>query len=111
MTSVTYARALREADLVVYRNPGGRDVTNRFSSPAISYSIIPGDDGQVDMLLKTHHPRAIRCSRAELRRKADELIAMVVREKALGKTIMFLLGHCRLHPGQLQEPRRSSTSL
>ncbi len=103
LTSVTYARAFKEADLVVYRNPGGREnITNHFQFTRDIISIIPGDDGQVDMLLKPRHPKAIRFSRAELRRKADELIAMVVREKALGKTIMFYSAIVGSIPGQLQ---------
>ncbi len=103
LTSVTYARAFKEADLVVYRNPGGREnITNHFQFTRDIISIIPGDDGQVDMLLKPRHPKAIRFSRAELRRKADELIAMVVREKGLGKTIMFYSAIVGSIPGQLQ---------
>lgn len=103
LTSVTYARAFKEADLVVYRNPGGREnITNHFQFTRDIISIIPGDDGQVDMLLKPRHPKAIRFSRAELRRKADELIAMVVREKSLGKTIMFYSAIVGSIPGQLQ---------
>lgn len=102
LTSVTYARAFKEADLVVYRNPGGREnITNHFQFTRDIISIIPGDDGQVDMLLKPRHPKAIRFSRAELRRKADELIAMVVREKGLGKTIMFYSAIVGSIPGQL----------
>lgn len=103
LTSVTYARAFKEADLVVYRNPGGREnITNHFQFTRDIISIIPGDDGQVDMLLKPRHPKAIRFSRAELRRKADELIAMVVREKSQGKTIMFYSAIVGSIPGQLQ---------
>lgn len=103
LTSVTYARAFKEADLVVYRNPGGREnITNHFQFTRDIISIIPGDDGQVDMLLKPRHPKAIRFSRAELRHKADELIAMVVREKGLGKTIMFYSAIVGSIPGQLQ---------
>lgn len=103
LTSVIYARAFKEADLVVYRNPGGREnITNHFQFTRDIISIIPGDDGQVDMLLKPRHPKAIRFSRAELRHKADELIAMVVREKAQGKTIMFYSAIVGSIPGQLQ---------
>lgn len=103
LTSVTYARAFKEADLVVYRNPGGREnISNHFQFTRDILSIIPGDDGQVDMLLKPRHPKAIRFSRAELRRKADELIAMVVREKGQGKTIMFYSAIVGSIPGQLQ---------
>ena len=102
LTSVTYARAFKEADLVVYRNPGGREnITNHFEFTRDILSIIPGDDGEIDLLFKPHHPRAIRFSRAQLRKMADELINMVVREKAQGKTIMFYSAIVGSIPGQL----------
>ena len=103
LTSVTYARAFKEADLVVYRNPRGREnITNHFSFTRDILSIIPGDDGEIDMLFKPHHPKAVRFSRAELRRMADGLISMVVREKGQGKTIMFYSAIVGSIPGQLK---------
>jgi hypothetical protein len=103
LTSVTYARAFKEADLVVYRNPGGREnIFNHFQFTRDIVSIIPGDDGTIDILLKPHHPKAVRFSRAALRRKADDLIDMVKREKGLGKTIMFYSAIVGSIPGQLQ---------
>ena len=103
LTSVTYARAFKEADLVVYRNPGGREnINNHFQFTRDIVSIIPGDDGKIDILLKLHHPRAIRFSRAELRHKAEALIHMVEREKAQGKAIMFYSAIVGSIPGQLK---------
>jgi hypothetical protein len=103
LTSVTYARAFKEADLVVYRNPGGREnIFNHFQFTRDIVSIIPGDDGVVDIMLKPHHPKAIRFSRASLRRKAEALIDMVEREKAAGKTIMFYSAIVGSIPGQLK---------
>ena len=103
LTSVTYARAFKEADLVVYRNPGGREnINNHFLFTRDIVSIIPADDGELDILLKERHPRAIRFSRAELRRKAEQLIDMVKREKAAGKTIMFYSAIVGSIPGQLK---------
>jgi hypothetical protein len=103
LTSVTYARAFKEADLVVYRNPNGREsICNHFQFTRDIVSIIPGDDGTIDILLKPHHPKAVRFSRAALRRKADDLIDMVKREKATGKTIMFYSAIVGSIPGQLK---------
>jgi hypothetical protein len=103
LTSVTYARAFKEADLVVYRNPGGREsISNHFQFTRDLVSIIPGDDGTIDILLKLHHPKAIRFSRAELRRKAEALINLVEREKVQGKTIMFYSAIVGSIPGQLK---------
>ena len=103
LTSVTYARAFKEADLVVYRNPGGREsISNHFQFTRDIISIIPGNDGVVDILLKLHHPNAIRFSRAALRRKAEALIDMVEAEKEQGKTIMFYSAIVGSIPGQLK---------
>ena len=103
LTSVTYARAFKEADLVVYRNPGGREnISNHFQFTRDIVSIIPGDDGEVDILLKLRHPKAVRFSRAQLRRKAQDLINMVELEKEQGKTIMFYSAIVGSIPGQLK---------
>lgn len=103
LTSVTYARAFKEADLVVYRNPSGREtITNRFQFTRDIVSIIPGDDGSIDILFKPHHPKAVRFSRATLRKKAEALIDMVEREKERGKTIMFYSAIVGSIPGQLK---------
>jgi hypothetical protein len=102
LTSVTYARAFKEADLVVYRNPGGREsISNHFQFTRDIISIIPADDGEVDILLKLRHPKAVRFSRAELRRMAQDLIDMVEQEKARGKKIMFYSAIVGSIPGQL----------
>ncbi len=103
LTSVTYARAFKEADLVVYRNPSGREnIFNHFQFTRDIVSIVPGDDGIIDMMLKPHHPKAIRFSRATLRHKAEALVDMVEREKVAGKTIMFYSAIVGSIPGQLK---------
>jgi hypothetical protein len=103
LTSVTYARAFKEADLVVFRNPGGREtITNHFQFTRDIVSIIPGDDGHIDILLKPHHPKAVRFSRDNLRRRAEALIDMAKREKAQGRTIMFYSAIVGSIPGQLK---------
>ncbi|MBM9536330.1 hypothetical protein [Desulfobulbus alkaliphilus] len=103
LTSVTYARAFKEADLVVFRNPGGREtITNHFQFTRDILSIVPGDDGQIDILLKPHHPKAVRFSRDNLRRRAEALIDMTKREKAQGKAIMFYSAIVGSIPGQLK---------
>jgi len=103
LTSVTYARAFKEADLVVYRSPGGREtIFNHFQFTRDIISIIPGDDGEIDILFKPHHPRAVRFSRATLRRMAQNLIDMVKQEKAQGKTILFYSAIVGSIPGQLK---------
>ncbi|MGI6657444.1 MAG: hypothetical protein ACOX5Z_11635 [Desulfobulbus sp.] len=103
LTSVTYARAFKEADLVVHRNPGGRaSIGNHFQFTRDIVSIVPTEEGEIDILLKPRHPRAIRFSRSELRRMAERLIDMVEKEKARGKTIMFYSAIVGSIPGQLK---------
>ncbi|NLX18619.1 MAG: hypothetical protein GXY53_04955 [Desulfobulbus sp.] len=103
LTSVTYARAFKEADLVVYRSPAGREtIFNHFQFTRDILSIVPGDDGEIDILFKPHHPKAVRFSRATLRRMAQNLIDMVKLEKAQGKTILFYSAIVGSIPGQLK---------
>ncbi len=102
LTSVTYARAFKEADLVVYRNPGGREnIGNHFQFTRDILSIIPAQDGDVNLLFKPRHPKAVRFSRATLRQMADDLISTVEKDKANGKTIMFYSAIVGSIPGQL----------
>ncbi|WP_028583235.1 ARMT1-like domain-containing protein [Desulfogranum mediterraneum] len=103
LSSVTFARAFKEADLVVSRSPGCREtINNSFKFTRDLISIIPGDDGQVDFLLKLHHPATIRFPQSALRRKAEELVDMVKREKEQGRKVMFYSAIVGSIPGQLQ---------
>ncbi|MDR0477530.1 MAG: hypothetical protein LBH14_06295 [Desulfobulbaceae bacterium] len=101
LTSVTYARAFKEADVVVYRNRDGRDtVSNHFQFTRDIISIIPTEDGELDILIKPHHPKAVRFSRATLRRMAENLIHTAEKEKESGKAVMFYSAIVGSIPGQ-----------
>ncbi|PID71820.1 MAG: hypothetical protein CSB34_05385 [Desulfobulbus propionicus] len=103
LMSVTFARSFKEADLVVSRSPGCREIINNsFQFTRDIISIIPGDDGQVDIQLKLHHPATIRFPQSTLRKKADNLINTVKQEKEQGKKIMFYSAIVGSIPGQLQ---------
>lgn len=103
LTSVTFARAFKEADIVISRSPGCREiVTNSFQFTRDILSVIPGDDGHIDMELKPHYPGTIRFPQSVLRRKAEDMIAKVRREKESGKKIMFYSAIVGSIPGQLQ---------
>jgi len=102
LTSVTYARAFKEADVAVYRNPDGRDiVSNHFQFTRDIVSIIPVEDGELDILVKPHHPKAVRFSRATLRKLAENLIRSAEGAKESGKKIMFYSAIVGSIPGQL----------
>ncbi len=103
LSSVTFARAFKEADLVISRSPGCREtITNHFQFTRDMISIIPTDDGILDLVVKEHHPAVIRFPKSALRRKAEKLINTMQDEKESGKRIMFYSAIVGSIPGQLQ---------
>jgi hypothetical protein len=101
-TSVTFARAFKEADIVINRCPGSRAcINNRFRFTRNMISIVREDEGVVDVHLKKRHPAAIRFSESDLRAKAQYLINMARKEKQQGKKIMFYSAIVGSIPGQL----------
>ncbi|PIE59487.1 MAG: hypothetical protein CSA32_03815 [Desulfobulbus propionicus] len=103
LTSVTFARAFKEADLVISRSPGCREIiTNRFQFTRDILSLFPENEGKIDMLLKPHHPATIRFPQSALRKKADVLIKMAREERERGKKIMFYSAIVGSIPGELQ---------
>jgi hypothetical protein len=107
LTSVTFARAFKEADLVISRCPGNREcINNHFQFTRDLLSIVREDSGKVDIGRKPHHPGAIRFSESALRRKAEQLIREVKRQKEQGKTIMFYSAIVGSIPGQLEMAKK-----
>ncbi len=102
LTSVTFARAFKEADLVVSRCPGSREcINNHFQFTRDLVSIVSIDTGKVEISRKPRHPAAIRFSESALRHKAEQLIQMAKEEKEKGKKIMFYSAIVGSIPGQL----------
>ncbi|WP_028582426.1 ARMT1-like domain-containing protein [Desulfogranum japonicum] len=103
LSSVTFARSFKEADLVVSRSPGCREtITNHFQFTRDMISIIPKDDGVLDFVVKEHHPAVIRFPKSVLRKKAEQLVDTMREEKENGKRIMFYSAIVGSIPGQLQ---------
>jgi hypothetical protein len=103
LTSITFARAFKEADLVISRCPGSREcINNHFLFTRDLVSIVREESGKVDIGRKPHHPAALRFSESALRRKAESLIQMAKDEKNKGKTIMFYSAIVGSIPGQLE---------
>jgi uncharacterized protein with ATP-grasp and redox domains len=101
-TSITFARAFKEADLVVSRCPGSREcIGNRFLFTRDLVSIVRRKNGAVGVYLKKHHPAVIRFSESDLRAKAQRLVNMARKEKQQGKKIMFYSAIVGSIPGQL----------
>ncbi|HEB68063.1 MAG TPA: hypothetical protein ENI88_00435 [Desulfobulbus sp.] len=107
LTSVTFARAFKEADLVISRCPGSREcINNHFQFTRDLVSIVSHEPGVVDIFRKPHHPGAIRFSEVALRRKAEQLIQDVRREKEQGKACMFYSAIVGSIPGQLDMAKK-----
>ncbi len=103
LMSVTFARSFKEADLIISRSAGSCEIINNsFQFTRDLVSIIPRDDGEIDIEVKPHHPAAIRFPQSALQRKAEEMIAEVKNEKEQGKRIMFYSAIVGSIPGQLQ---------
>ncbi len=107
LTSVTFARAFKEADLVISRCPGSREcINNHFQFTRDLVSIVSHGVGAVDIMRKPHHPAAIRFSEVALRRKGEQLIQDVRREKEQGKACMFYSAIVGSIPGQLEMAKK-----
>ena len=107
LTSVTFARTFKEADLVISRCPGSREcIENHFQFTRDLVSIVSHGPGVVDILRKPHHPGAIRFSETSLRRKAERLIQNIRREKDLGKACLFYSAIVGSIPGQLDMAKK-----
>ncbi len=103
LTSVTFARSFKEADLVVSRCPASKEcINNRFQFSRDLVALVREESGKVGVTLKPHHPAAIRFSESALRHKAERLIQAVKIEKAKGKKVIFYSAVVGSIPGQLE---------
>jgi len=106
LTSVTFARAFKEADLVISRCPGSREcLSNHFQFTRDLVSIVSQEPGVVEITRKPHHPSAIRFSEQTLRSKAEALVRQVRAEKEKGKTCLFYSAIVGSIPGQLEKAK------
>ncbi len=107
LTSVTFARAFKEADLVISRCPSSREcINNRFYFSRDIVSISRETSGEVTVLSKFHHPAVIRFSEQALRAKAERLIQEMKKKKVQGQTIVFYSAIVGSIPGQLAMAKR-----
>ena len=107
LTSVTFARAFKEADLVISRCPGSRScLANHFQFTRDFLSIVREGRGRISVVQKPHHPGAIRFSEQDLRTKAERLVQEMKQAKEAGKTIMFYSAIVGSIPGQLETAKK-----
>jgi len=108
LTSITFARAFKEADAVVSRDPA--DATGllgtEFQFTRDIVAMYGSRPGVVTMREKRRHPLAVRFSEADLRAKAKALVYHLRTQKAQGKTIMFYSAIVGSIPHQLETAKR-----
>lgn len=101
-TSVTFARAWKEADLIMAKGePQYRrliDTSQEFTRDILCYH--QGADGRFRMDFKPRAQSAVKFSESELLGKARDLIAQMRAAKAEGRTVMFYSAIIGSIPGQ-----------
>ncbi len=109
LTSVTFARAFKEADAVVVRSPEDAYCIERshfrFTRDMI-FRATTGRENRLVLKVKPHHPKVIRFSEKDLRAKAESLIYHLQIEKSRGKTIMFYSAIVGSIPNQLETAKK-----
>lgn len=107
LTSVTFARAFKEADLVINRCPESAEcMNNHFLFTRDLLSITRQESGVVRMALRHRHSRTVRFLEQDLRSKAETLIFMVNIERQRGRKIMFYSAIVGSIPGQLARAKK-----
>ncbi|MDD3620514.1 MAG: hypothetical protein RBR09_08605 [Desulfobulbaceae bacterium] len=107
LTSVTFARAFKEADLVINRSPGSLPcINNHFLFTRDLLSITRQDAMDVSITVKKRHPEIIHFTEQDLRNKAETLIYMVKKQKEKGQKIMFYSAIVGSIPGQLEQAKK-----
>jgi AcrR family transcriptional regulator len=107
LTSVTFARAFKEADLVINRSPeSGEGMNNHFRFTRDLLSIFRQETGTVRMELRNRHPGTVRFLEQDLRSKAETLIFMVNIERQRGRKIMFYSAIVGSIPGQVEQAKK-----
>ncbi|HBI14438.1 MAG TPA: hypothetical protein DDY20_02805 [Desulfobulbaceae bacterium] len=107
LTSVTFARAFKEADLIINRSPDCVEcMNNHFRFTRDLLSITREKTGTVRMELRERHPKTVRFLEQDLRSKAETLIFMVNIERQRGRKIMFYSAIVGSIPGQLEQAKK-----
>ena len=108
LTSVTFARAFKEADEVFIRSPKDAWCIAHSSFRYTRNMLLRNLDvtDHLDVIFKPKHPKAVRFSEADLRAKAEALIYHLKMEKRKGKTIMFYSAIVGSIPGQLEMAKK-----
>ncbi len=108
LTSVTFARAFKEADEILIRSPNDAWCISRASFSYTRNMMLRNLDvsDHLEILFEPKHPKAVRFSEADLRAKAEALIYHLKVAKRKGKTIMFYSAIVGSIPGQLEMAKK-----
>ncbi|MBU2487980.1 MAG: hypothetical protein KKA60_01185 [Proteobacteria bacterium] len=103
LCSTFFARAFKEADLVVARGP---DARRRFFDTHFSFtrnilSITPGENGELSTEFAPHHPAVVHFSHHDLETRAGGIIAKMREARQKGVTVMFYSGIIGSIPGRI----------
>jgi len=103
-TSVTFARMFKEVDGIVSK---GLDQRRRFFQTPFEftqeiYSLAPGEDQTLSVLFRPRSPKAIRFSTADLKERAEKIIAQMRQAKRQGQKVMFYSGIVGSIPGETE---------
>jgi hypothetical protein len=104
LTSVTFARAFKEADALVSRSAEDADcfIESRFQFTRDTLSVVCKKPGRLILREKLRHPKVIRFSEAALRAKAEALVIDLKTKKREGKKILFYSAIVGSIPYQLE---------
>ncbi len=105
LTSTTFARMFKEADVVISKGEGQwrRLFANPFQFTRDVFSVRLGKDGEeVIVSYKPRHPEAVKFSEQDLKEKAQALIREMTAAKSRGEKVIFYSAIIGSIPGQME---------
>ncbi|MEJ2427491.1 MAG: ARMT1-like domain-containing protein [Deltaproteobacteria bacterium] len=105
LTSTTFARMFKEADVVVSKGEGQwrRLFATPFEFTRDVFNVRLGPDGQeVIVSYKQKHPEAVKFSEQDLKEKAQALIREMTAAKSRGEKVIFYSAIIGSIPGQME---------
>jgi len=103
-TSVTFARAWKESDLVLAKGEGARDrlIKNSHNFTRDILNFYRDEQGEFHLHFRSKPDSVLTFSENYIAGKADEIIAEMHEAREQGKTVMFYSGIIGSVPGQTQ---------
>ena len=105
LTSTTFARMFKEADVVISKGEGQwrRLFANPFQFTRDVFNVQLGKNGEeVIVSYKPRHPEAVKFSEQDLKEKAQALIRQMTAAKSRGEKVIFYSAIIGSIPGQME---------